>query len=98
MSTDIFQQMAKEWYWLVILGGLVAVAFVPSFLKGKCPSCGKRNLCSVELNEQAPEQLGSKYAGPFMLFYQCQACYRRFKRVRTGPLEDASDACWDVVF
>ncbi len=87
---DIWHQMAKEWYWFVIVGALVAVAFAPSFLKGKCPQCRKRGLVSVDLDQVGQEQLAS-FGLSFPTLYNCRKCQARLYRERSGELKAADD-------
>jgi|SRR6185437_2275241 len=96
---DIWHQMAKEWYWFAIVGSIVALGWAPSFLKGKCPSCNKRKLTSVIIDEQTRGDLNVENANKlFLTFYACEACQSCFYRERTGQLQDASDAKWSSVF
>lgn len=93
MNPEIYQAMMKEWYWGVIIAALVAVAFCPSFLKGVCLSCKKRSVTSVDVDDGLIKNL--KEAGvamdelpPFTMLYRCTKCGAKFKRVRSGPLEN----------
>jgi len=88
----------KEWYWLVIFGALIAVAFVPSFLKAKCPNCKQRKLESVDLDAPIREELEQRESKPFLTFFRCTACGARLMRERTSPYQDASDARWDLAY
>lgn len=65
--------------WFVILA-VVVTPFLPSFLKGKCPSCSKRKLDSFEPEgvEAAP--------GTYITYFLCQNCQTRFQRDKSGPL------------
>ena len=82
--------MLKEWYWGVIMLALVAVAFAPSFLKALCPQCKKRALRSVDLPDGASDSFAASGIEPFTTFYLCDHCAGKFKRVGSGPLEEAS--------
>ena len=94
---DIWLAIAKEWYWIVIFLALVLVAFAPTFLKMRCPSCRKRKLNSVELPENASPELAN-LKEQFVTFFDCGSCQGRFKRLRSGPLEDASAAEYEAIF
>jgi hypothetical protein len=99
MSEQLFHQIMKEWYWLVIVGSIVSMAFAPSFLKGKCPCCGKRKLVSVETDSQTRQSLEAQHhTQQFLTFYSCDSCHSRFFRERTGPFQDASAKGWDPAF
>ena len=91
-------EILKEWYWLVIFAALVMVAFVPSFLKAKCPQCGKRKLTTVDVDEHVLSHLDQADHKPFLSFYLCEACQARFRRERAGPLKDASQSNWAMIF
>ncbi len=97
---DIWHQILKEWYWFPIVGGIVAMAWTPSFLKGKCPACQKRKLIAVIIDEDIRgELLNTETTNKlFFTFYACEACQSRFYRERTGPFQDASDAKWSPAF
>src|SRR5262245_31265367 len=96
---DIYHQIMKEWYWLVIMAALVAVAFAPTFLKSKCPRCGKKKLISVDLDQLVREKLESANGNRlFLTFFRCENCLARVFRERTGPFEDASAAEWELAF
>ena len=66
--------------WFVIAAVLVT-PFLPTFLKGKCPSCNKRKLDSFE-----PEAIETK-PGSYITYFLCQNCQMRFRRDKSGPLE-----------
>ncbi len=92
-----FKDMS-DWYWYVIVAALLAVAFAPSLLKGRCPGCGKRRLCSVDLDESLSSSLDEDDRKNFLSFYLCEACGRRWRRQRSQPLEDASGSKWERIF
>lgn len=98
MTPEVQQAMLKEWYWGVIVLALVLVAFAPSFLKGKCPGCGKRKLRTVDLQDPELERLYQGDKQTYTIFFRCDACRSRFKKVRSGPLHDASDQAYEAVF
>ena len=98
---DLMHQVLKEWYWLVIFAALVAVAFAPSFLKGKCPKCNKRKLVSVDLDSSIQEKIRNEHgrgANSFFSFYWCSACGAKLYRDRSGPFQDASADRWETAF
>lgn len=66
--------------WFVIAAVLVT-PFLPTFLKGKCPSCNKRKLDSYE-----PDSSETK-PGTYITYFLCQNCQMRFRRDKSGPLE-----------
>jgi hypothetical protein len=98
MTPEITQAMLKEWYWVVIFLSIVLMAFCPSFLKGKCPSCKKRALRSVDVDNHVLAELNLADAQNFTMFYRCDKCHCRLKRLRSGPLEDAADPSFERVF
>src|SRR5579884_2312985 len=103
MNSEVYQMMMKEWYWIVILGALVAVAFCPSFLKGKCPACGKRTLSSVDVHDGVIKDLLDSGVSrdelpPFTGYFRCAKCSARYKRLRSGPLEEVSSTRFDTIF
>jgi hypothetical protein len=98
MTPEITQAMLKEWYWGVILLSIVLLAFTPSFLKGKCPVCKKRALRSVDVDNRVLSELNLSDAQNFTVFYRCDNCHCRLKRLRTGPLEPAQDPAFDCIF
>jgi hypothetical protein len=98
MTPEVAQAMMKEWYWPVIVLAIVMMAFAPSFLKGRCPSCKKRALRSVDVDDKVLSELNAADAQNFTMFYRCDNCQSRFKRVRSGPLEDAADPRFERVF
>jgi hypothetical protein len=100
MSPELTHAMLKEWYWPVIIGALIAVAFAPSFLKSKCPACGKRKLRSFDFDNSAIAVSGfaKDDLPPFTIYYLCDGCHARLKRFRSGPLLEATDQHYDVIF
>ncbi|CAN5434747.1 hypothetical protein BH11CYA1_BH11CYA1_36470 [soil metagenome] len=66
--------------WFVILA-VIVTPFLPSLIKGKCPTCSKRKLNSFE-----PEGLESK-PGTYITYFVCQSCQTQFRRDKSGPLE-----------
>lgn len=88
----------KEWYWLVIWGALVAVSFAPSLLKAKCPTCRKRKLESIALEQGIRQEIEDREGKPFLTFYQCAACGARVLKERSSPFKDASDARWNLAY
>ena len=102
MTPEVAQAMMKEWYWGVILLALIAVAFAPSFLKGKCPACKRRGLRSVDVDRTIVQQVADGESrgaeARYTFYYRCDGCGARFKRVRTAPMEDASDSRYDLIF
>ena len=88
----------KEWYWIVIVGAIVSLAFAPSFLKAKCPKCKKKALRTVDTDAHLLSHLSEEDRKPFLTFYRCDKCSSRFVRERTAPLADASDARWTSIF
>ena len=102
MTPEVAHAMMKEWYWGVILLALIAVAFAPSFLKGKCPKCNKRAVRSVDADRTIVQQVAAGESrsdeARYTFYFRCDHCQARFKRVRTAPMEDASDSRYDVVF
>jgi hypothetical protein len=96
---DLGRQVLKEWYWLFIFAALVAVAFAPSFLKGKCPRCSKRKLVSFELDNHVRKSIEAEHANrQFLTFYTCHSCGAHLFRERTGPFEDALAAGLEKAF
>jgi hypothetical protein len=102
MTPEVAQAMMKEWYWGVILAALIAVAFAPSFLKGKCPTCKKRGLRTVDADaatvQRVAESESKSAEARFTVYYRCDRCQARFKRLRTEPLQDASGSHYDPIF
>jgi hypothetical protein len=98
MTPEVQQAMLKEWYWGAIVLALIMVAFAPSFLKGKCIKCGKRNLRTVDISDPDLERLHQGNKETYTVFLRCDACQAKFKKVRSGPLEDASDPSYEAVF
>jgi hypothetical protein len=88
----------KEWHWLVIWGSLVALSFTPAFLKAKCPTCKKRKLESISLEQRVREEIQAQEGKPFLSFYECKACGARVLRERSSGYKDASDARWNVAY
>jgi transposase-like protein len=66
--------------WFVIMAVLIT-PFLPTFLKGKCPSCSKRKLDTFE-----PEGIEAK-PGTYITYFLCQNCHMSFRRDKSGPLE-----------
>lgn len=95
---DVYNAALKEWYWFVILGALVAVAFCPLFLKAKCPNCKRRQLKSVDVNPDTRRMLEAPQQRGYLTFYRCDACDARVLQELSRPYEDASDNCWDAAF
>lgn len=93
-----YRLVLKEWYWLVIWAALIAVAFAPTFLKAKCPSCKKRKLETLDLDQRTREDLQSKEHVEFLTFFHCTACGARFMREKTAPYQDASDPRWNLAY
>lgn len=98
MNSDLAHAVLKEWYWGPIMLALILVAFAPSFLKSKCPKCKKRTMRSVEIRNPELEKIHQGDSETYTMFFRCESCGARFKRVRTAPLEDASDGQYDAVF
>lgn len=95
---DVYHAAMKEWYWFVILGALVAVAFCPTFLKEKCPRCKKRSLKTVDVDTEIRRQLEQQEQRAFLTFYRCTACSAKLVRERTAPHEDATEPRWAGAF
>lgn len=93
-----YHLVLKEWYWLVIYAALIAVAFAPTFLKTKCPSCRKRKLESVDIDQNTREDLQRREDVQFLTFFRCTACGARFMREKTAPYQDASDSRWNLAY
>jgi hypothetical protein len=103
MTPEISELLTKEWYWIVIIGAIAALAFCPSFLKGKCPGCRKRALTSFVIDDAAVKKLkdggmAAEDVPPYTNFYRCGRCGGKYKRARSGPLQDASGTAFDTVF
>ena len=92
------EPILKEWYWIVILAAIIMIAFAPSFLKGKCPNCGKRGLKSVDVDGRTLASLAEEDRQPYMSFHRCSACHSRFLRHKSAPLQDAGTDKWNIVF
>lgn len=95
---DVYHAMAKEWYWFVIFGALIGIAFAPTFLKAKCPTCKKRKLETVDLEQSVREEIQEREDRPFLTFYKCTACGARLMRERSAAYEDASDIRWSIAY
>ena len=74
------QRVKESFMWFVILAVLVT-PFLPTFLKGKCPSCSKRKLDTF-----GPEGIVVK-PGTYITYFLCQNCQASFRRDKSGPLE-----------
>jgi hypothetical protein len=96
--SNIWLAIAKEWYWIVIFAALVLVAFAPSFLKGKCPACKRRSLKSIDVHPEMLAGIDGIDAAQYPSFFSCSACGARFKRFRSGPLQDASQPELEKLF
>jgi transposase-like protein len=97
MTPEVTQAMLKEWYWIVIWGALIAVAFAPTFLKARCPGCKKRNMKTADVDQDVVREIEPD-AGGFLTFFRCGSCQAKFKRLRTGPFEDASDPKYERIY
>jgi hypothetical protein len=95
---DIYHAILKEWYWIVIVGAIVSMAFTPTFLKGKCPKCKKRALKTVDVEQDVRELLQEKENRAFLTFFRCEHCDARQMRELTGAFEDAQDDRWAAAF
>jgi hypothetical protein len=71
---------------LLVLLSVLATPFLPLFLKGKCPNCGKRKLDSLESTEN-----GGKNANPYVAYFNCRACHSKFMRDKSGPMQPVPD-------
>ncbi len=95
---DIYHAIMKEWYWFVIVGAIVSMAFTPTFLKAKCPKCKKRNLRTVDLDQQTRVGIQDREKRAYLTFFRCNSCGARLMRELTAPYEDASDSRWNAAF
>lgn len=93
-----YRLVLKEWYWLVIWAALIAVAFAPTFLKAKCPTCKKRKLETIDLDQRTREDLQHQEHVEFLTFFRCTACGARLMREKTAPYQDASDPRWNLAY
>jgi hypothetical protein len=93
-----YHAVLKEWYWGVIYAALIAVAFAPTLLKTKCPTCKKRKLETVDIDQRTRETLQQREDAEFLTFYRCTACGARLMRERTAPYKDAGDARWNLAY
>lgn len=98
MEAEVYKAAMKEWYWIVIVGAIIAVAFAPSILKTRCPACKKKALRSVEIDDAMRAQVQTPESNEFLVFFRCDKCGAKFKRDRTAPLEDASAPQFEQVY
>jgi transposase-like protein len=78
----------KDSHMLFVLLAILVTPFLPFILKGKCPSCAKRKLESLE---QPPAGFQSAEPNPFLSYYRCKNCRTQFVRERSGPLTPLTD-------
>ena len=72
----------KDWYWIPVFLVIIGTAFLPVILKSKCPKCKQRKI--VQIEDSADEN--EKYT----YYFHCQSCQTKFKRVKSGPLQEDS--------
>jgi len=79
----------KDFHWFIVLGAVLITPFLPALLRGKCPSCKKRKLQSLDTLKIHAEQEASQFT--YITLYKCDACKALFKRNKSGALETSSE-------
>lgn len=78
----------KDSHMLFVLLAILITPFLPVLLKGKCPSCGKRKLESLDHNDGG---ISGGDTNPYLAYFHCKACQTRFVREKSGPMQAIID-------
>jgi hypothetical protein len=76
----------QDSHMLIVVLIVLVTPFLPQILKGKCPSCKKRKLETLELADTA-----GKAQNPYVAYFVCTACRSKFRREKSAPMEPMPD-------